>query len=118
MKLLLDEMWTHVIAEQLRRRGHDVVAVVERGDLAGKPDDAIFMAAQREHRVFVTDNEDDFCPIVAAELSRGHTHVGIILTTNRRYSRHNPAIVGRMVTALITLLEEDEDFSNRQHWLV
>lgn len=118
MKLLLDEMWTHVIAEQLRRRGHDVVAVVERDDLAGKSDDVIFRTAQQELRVLVTDNEDDFCPIVADELSRGRTHVGIILTTNRRYSRHSPAIIGRMVNALIKLLEEDADFANRQHWLV
>ncbi len=110
-------MWTDVIVEQLRMRGHDVVAVVERLDLAGKSDDDIFMAAQREQRVLVTDNEDDFCPIVDVELSMGHTHVGIILTTHRRYSRHNSGIIGRMVTALVKLLDEDEDLSNRQHWL-
>lgn len=117
MKLLLDEMWTHVIAAQLRRRGHDVVAVVERADLAGKSDRDIFMAAQQEHRVLVTDNEDDFCPIVATELSRGHSHVGVIYAAHRRYSRHDNAIIGRMVTSLIKLLEEDADLSNQEHWL-
>ena len=118
MKLLLDEMWTHVIAEQLRRRGHDVIAVVELTDQAGKSDREIFMIAQREQRVIVTDNEDDFCPIVATELSRGHSHVGMIYTTHRRYSRHDAAIIGRMVNGLMKLLDEDVDLSNREHWLV
>jgi hypothetical protein len=117
VKLLLDEMWTYVIAEQLRRRGHDVVAVVEREDLAGKTDRDIFKAAQREQRVIVTDNEDDFCSIVAAELSRGHAHVGVIYTPGRRYSRHDAAIIGRMVNGLMKLLDEDADLSNREHWL-
>jgi len=118
VKLLLDEMWTQVIAEQLRQRGHDVVAVVEREDLAGKSDRDILIAAQREQRVLVTDNEDDFCPIVAAELSRGHSHVGVIYTTRRRSSRHDAAIIGKMVTGLVKLLEADVDFSNQEHWLV
>lgn len=118
MKLLLDEMWTQVIAEQLRRRGHDVVAVVELADLAGKSDREIFMIAQRGQRVIVTDNEDDFCPIVAAELSRGHSHFGVIYTTRRRYSRHDAAIIGKMVTGLVKLLEADVDRSNQEHWLV
>ncbi len=42
MKLLLDEMWSPAIAAALRERGHDVVAVAERSDLRGKPDDVIF----------------------------------------------------------------------------
>jgi hypothetical protein len=117
VKLLLDEMWTDVIAEQLRRRGYDVVAVVERSDLAGMPDHEIFVAAQHEQRVIVTDNEDDFCPIVADELSQGHVHVGIIYTTVRRYSRHDSAIIGRIVNALVKLLDDDPDLSNQQHWL-
>jgi hypothetical protein len=118
VKLLLDEMWTQIIAEQLRRRGHDVVAVVEREDLAGKSDRELFIAAQQEQRVLVTDNDDDLCPIVATELGRGHSHIGMIYTTERRYSRHDDAIIGRMVTGLVRLLEADVDLSNQEHWLV
>jgi hypothetical protein len=33
LKLLLDEMYTAAVAEQLRQRDHDVVAVAERADL-------------------------------------------------------------------------------------
>jgi hypothetical protein len=70
-----------------------------------------------ERRVVVTDNEDDFCRIVADELSRGRTHAGIIYTPGRRYSRHDSAIIGRMVNALVKLLDDDVDLSDQQHWL-
>jgi hypothetical protein len=33
VKLLVDQMWPAVLAEQLGRRGHDVIAVLEREDL-------------------------------------------------------------------------------------
>ena len=48
MKLLVDQMWPAVLAEQLRRRGHDVIAVLEREDLLHTEDDAVFEAARRE----------------------------------------------------------------------
>jgi lipopolysaccharide/colanic/teichoic acid biosynthesis glycosyltransferase len=35
LKLLLDEMYTAAVAEQLRERDHDVIAVAERADLRG-----------------------------------------------------------------------------------
>ena len=117
MKLLLDEMWSHVIAEQLRRRGHDVVAVVERDDLRGAPDDVLFQVARRESRVIVTDNSDDFCPIAADERDSGRNYVGLIITTDRRVSRHHPRIIGNMVTALSALLDEDPDLTNWEYWL-
>ena len=58
MKLLLDEMWPHDLADQLRRRGHYVVAVTERPHLRGQSDAFIFAAAQAEERVIVTENVD------------------------------------------------------------
>ncbi len=51
MKLLLDEMWSPVIAVQLRRRGYDVVAVVERNDLRCALDGVLCEVAQRESRI-------------------------------------------------------------------
>ena len=60
VKLLIDEMWTSTIAEQLRLRGYDVVAVVERDDLEGQSDAVILAKATSERRTVVTDNVGDF----------------------------------------------------------
>ena len=117
MKLLLDEMWSPVIVEQLRLRGHDVVAVVERPDLRRLPDAELFTIAQRESRVIITENSDDFCPIANEERLRGGTFCGLVLTHDRQFSRHDPRIIGRMVTALDRLLTDDPDLTNREHWL-
>ena len=48
MRLLLDEMLPAAIAQQLRNRGHDVVAVAELLELRGLPDDELFDHAQRD----------------------------------------------------------------------
>ena len=54
MKLLLDEIWPPRIADQLRRRGHDVVAVAEYAELRGQPDTVIWAVAQEQGRTVVT----------------------------------------------------------------
>lgn len=45
LKLLIDEMYTPVIAEQLRERGGDVEAVAERAELRALPDEDLFSLA-------------------------------------------------------------------------
>gem|GEM_PF-4445081 len=73
VRLLLDEMWSPDIAEQVRRRGHDVIAVAETMDLRGLPDDLIFAIAQRNGYAIVTENVIDFRPLGAAEIQRGRS---------------------------------------------
>jgi predicted nuclease of predicted toxin-antitoxin system len=60
VKLLLDEMYPRQLAERLRNGGHDVVGVVERGDLVGRPDLEIARWAREQERVVVTENVVDF----------------------------------------------------------
>jgi hypothetical protein len=48
-------MWPAVLAEQLRGRGHDVVAVLERDDLVHQRDEVIFQASQVEQRAVFTE---------------------------------------------------------------
>jgi predicted nuclease of predicted toxin-antitoxin system len=99
LRLLLDEMYPYSIAEQLRARGHDVVAVGERPALRGAPDAAIFAAAQEQRRAIVTDDVG-FRAIEAEHRARGEPHHGVIFTTNRRFPRGRAATVGRLVRAL------------------
>ncbi|MBI4491548.1 MAG: DUF5615 family PIN-like protein [Chloroflexi bacterium] len=117
MKLLLDEMWPPEVAVQLRRRGHDVVAVAERSELRGQPDAAIFTTAQVEGRAIVTENVVDYRPLAVNALQRGDTHRGLVFTSNRRFPRHDPRTAGHLATALDELLSTEREALNLEYWL-
>lgn len=55
-QLLLDEMFSDSIAQDLRAQGHDVVSIVADPALIGLPDDQVLAYAAREGRVLVTAN--------------------------------------------------------------
>lgn len=120
MNLLLDEMYPYAIAEQLRDRGHDVVAVGEREELRGTADSSVFACAQAEERALVTDDVG-FLAIEAERRTRGETHHGLILTTNKRFPRGEPGTVGRLVRALDRFLSREAaslaESRSFVHWL-
>ena len=60
MKLLLDEMLSAEIAERIRSRGHDALAVDKTPELRGLPDAELFGQAQTQERAIVTYNSEDF----------------------------------------------------------
>jgi predicted nuclease of predicted toxin-antitoxin system len=120
LKLLLDEMYPYSVAEQLRARRHDVVAVGERPELRGASDAIVFAAAQDDQRAIVTDDVG-FRTIDSRHRSRGEAHHGVIFTTNRRFPRGRPATVGRLVRSLDRFLSDDAqalaDNSSFTWWL-
>ena len=84
MKALLDEQLSPRIAELLRDRGHDVQAVVDRRDLAGRRDRMILEVAAVEERAVITNNVKDFRPLAAEQLAQGESHAGLILLPSTR----------------------------------
>ncbi|MDQ3587343.1 MAG: DUF5615 family PIN-like protein [Actinomycetota bacterium] len=120
MKLLLDEMYPYSIAEQLRARGHDVVAVGERAGLRGAPDRDVFAIAQEKQRALVTDDVG-FRSIDAEHRARGEAHHGLVFTSNRRFPRGQPRTVGQLVRALDRLVSAEAtalaDSPSFTHWL-
>lgn len=116
MKLLLDEMWPHSVAEALRRRGHDVVAVTALPDLRGKSDETLFTVGLAEGRAIVTENARDFRRLATTAIHAGRDHPLLILTGNRRWPRANPGTLGRLVEALDALLTADDTIEG-EHWL-
>ena len=116
MKLLLDEIWAPAIAEALRDRGHEVVAVAERRDLRGMPDAAIFDAAHAEGRVIVTENVVDYRPLAADAMRAGRDSPALIYASNRAYPRANRRTAGRLVAALDALLSARDAVAS-EHWL-
>jgi hypothetical protein len=106
VKLLLDEMYAPVVAEQLRARGHDVVSIhdPEYRRLEGAPDEEIYAASLAEERALVTENVPDFRRLEADALARGEELATIVFTSNRQFPRGEPGTTGRLVEALHQLM--------------
>jgi hypothetical protein len=103
--LLLDEMLSGVIAEQLRAPGHDVVAVVDDPALVGLPDEDI-LAAAMGGRALVTANIKDFVPLDQRYKASGPAHAGLVLLSAKTFPQDR-AFVGAIVSALDKLLNEE-----------
>jgi hypothetical protein len=101
--LLLDEMFTDDIAQQLRSQGYDVLSVVADPALVGLPDDQILAHATAEGQALVTANIKDFIPLDTRYRAADQSHAGLILVSTKTFpqSRGFPSAVA---TALATLL--------------
>ena len=106
-------MYAPVVAEQLRRRGHDVASVhgAEYRRLEGAPDEELFAVALAEDRALVTENVPDFRRLEADAHAGGKGHAVLIFTSNRRFPRGEPSTVGRLVEALDALMTERSTLS-------
>jgi len=116
VKLLLDEMLPASIAGQLRRRGHDVLAVSERAELRGLPDEELFEIAARESRAIVTYNRDDYLELDRRCRSAGREHPGVVILNPRRFPQ-GTAIIGTLVTALDRLVQAGSPYPGFVLWL-
>ena len=94
--LLLDEMLSGAIAEQLRAKGHDVIAVVADPALIGLSDDQILAHAADAGRALATGNIKDFIPLDARYRAASQAHAGLILVSTKTFPQD------RNFTAAIT----------------
>jgi hypothetical protein len=119
LKLLLDEMYPSVVAERLRARGHDVVAVTERLELRSLTDVDVFRVSKDERRAVVTENVADFVSIADGLDGRGQAHYGLVLIDPVKYRRGHPRTIGRLVTQLERLLRDHpgDGATSPRHWL-
>jgi hypothetical protein len=101
--LLLDEMLSNVIAEQLRAKGHDVLAVVADPALAGLADDQILAHAAATGRALVTANIKDFMPLDARYRAASQAHAGLILVSAKTFP-HDRSFTAAITSALSALL--------------
>jgi predicted nuclease of predicted toxin-antitoxin system len=103
--LLLDEMFSDTIAQQLRTKGHDVISVVADPALVALPDDQILAYAATEGRVLVTANIKDFMPLDGRYRAAGHAHPGLILVSTKTFPQ-NRSFTTAIATALEALLSD------------
>ena len=119
MKLLLDEMMSPVIAQELRRRGHHVESVAGNTGREAMSDPEVLVLARAEHRAIATNNLRDYRPLhVEAIVPGGNGHFGIIfIPGNYRRTR---ADTGRIIVALEAILVKhpgETDLINGEAWL-
>lgn len=119
LRLLIDEMYPAAVAEQLRRRGHDAIAVTERKELRALADWAIFDAAQHDRRAVVTENVADHVPLAEDSDQRGRPHHGLVLIDPAEFPRGHPRTIGRLVKALERLMAEfpEDEPTSARRWL-
>ena len=122
MRLLLDEMIAATVAEQLRSRGHDVLALqdVSMQHLRGVDDCLVLAHAASDRRTVVTDNVPDFVDCHRRRLGAQRTHHGLLLFSNDTFPRHrHDVFVGHLVRALEAELDAHpgDDDSAWVRWL-
>jgi hypothetical protein len=110
--LLLDEMFSDEIAEQLRVRGHDVSSVVADPSLVALPDYQILSEAGAVGRALVTANIKDFAPLDGEYKAIGRTHAGLVFVSTKTFPQDR-SYAGAVVTALDKLLTESADLTDR-----
>jgi hypothetical protein len=104
--LLLDEMLSGTIADELRSKGHDVLAVVADPALLALPDDQILAHATATGRALVTANIKDFMPLDAQYRAAGQAHAGLILISSKTF-RQDRAYTAAITSALSAFLDQD-----------
>jgi len=101
--LLLDEMFSDEIAQQLRAKGYDVTSVIADPASVGLPDDQVLAYATTEGRALVTANIKDFVPLDGRYRAGSQSHAGLILISTKTFPQ-NRGFPSAITTALATLL--------------
>ena len=111
--LLLDEMFSDDIAQQLRAQGHDVISAVADPALIGLPDDQVLAYATTEGRALVTANIKDFVPLDARYRAAGQSHAGLILVSTKTFLQ-NRGFPTAITASLATLLSDTAKIQSGQ----
>ena len=107
MKLLLDEMYSAALAEQLRTADVEAVTVGELG-LAGRSDPDLFATAVEQGYTLLTENVADFARIAAEHLTAGLHHPGVLIALSSRFSRR-PSGISPLAAAVQAVAREPLD---------
>ncbi|MEX2393631.1 MAG: DUF5615 family PIN-like protein [Actinomycetota bacterium] len=118
MKVAIDNHYSPAIAEQLRHRGNDVVAAIERGWEA-EDDEPLLVLCEQEARALLTNDVADFTEIARRWAIEGRRHLGLIFTSEASMPRGRQTI-GHYVAALDELLRanpSEDALADQVHWL-
>jgi Domain of unknown function (DUF5615) len=105
--LLLDEMFSPRIADELALVGVDCRAVVADPFLRAQSDLEVFDSAVRDNRVLVTNNVPDFESLRRAREAAGGPVPGLVYTSDITFPR-TKAYLPRLVIALAAAAADRE----------
>lgn len=106
------------MAAELRKRGHNVIAATERGELRRLGDAELLAAAVDERRAIVTEDVRHFAVLHLHYLSVGKAHFGIVYTHPRRFPRkHKSGALLRTLDEWLGLHPEDDALRDQTYWL-
>jgi predicted nuclease of predicted toxin-antitoxin system len=105
VRLLLDEHISPRVAEALRAKGYDAVAVAESTLLRGLDGEEVLHQAAADRRAVVTHNFADFLAVSAEWASATREHFGILLVS----ASLQRAGIGSYVEVLETTLRAHPD---------
>ena len=114
-------MHAPAVAAEPRLLGHGVLAVKERGELAGLPDVELPLAATSDGRAIVTENVKDFAALHKSIIATGQRHSGVVITHSRRFPRWAGDHVPTLIDALGQFFAEQggalDDVESLVWWL-
>lgn len=97
-------MFSGAIAEQLRAKSHDVLAVVTNPALVALTDDQILAHATAAGGALVTANIKDFIALDARYRAAGRAHSGLILISSKTFPQDR-SYAAALIGALAALLD-------------
>ncbi len=100
-----------MIADKLRERGHDVLALDERRDLEGMDDAEVLTLAAEERRIVVTFNIRDFAPLLRQAAEEGRAHAGCILISG--VAQHQFGLILDRVSEALRAWPLQEEWTDR-----
>jgi len=98
-RLLLDEMFSPRIAEELNERGQDCVALVANPAARASTDEQVLLRAIEEQRAVVTNNVVDFERLRRQRVETADLMPPLIYTSDVAFPR-NRRYVARLIDAL------------------
>lgn len=101
VRLLLDEMYPPKLADTLRDKGHDVIAIAASVEFVGSDDATVLDIATGDGRCLVTENVRDFAMLV-----RHTSHGGVLFVHARRWPRTRVGL-HRLADALHDAISRD-----------
>lgn len=119
MRLLLDELYSRRIAEQLRKQGHDVSSVTERPDLQGLLDVELFSRMPAERRAILTENWGDFQQLITQAAASEMAHYGVVFTSREQLprSRNTIGLYVRVLDDFLGRHPAEDALMNSYRWL-
>ena len=119
MRLALDELYSPQIAEQLRKRGHDVVAVKERPDLERLSDEELFRRMPSERRAILTENWADYNRLIRRAAEGDTPHYGVLFTSRQQMprSRHTIGLYVRVLHDFLQRHPAEDALLSSSRWL-